>query len=132
MPGGTRAPDHDRQVDRAVALALGYTERAFTITIITAGIALPEQHSVWRTPAGALAPRGEVPAFSAEIAAAWTVVEHMRALGYFVRLDIGPFLTCMVEDFDRMQQFYGKAETMPAAICLSCVGALGAPGGEDG
>lgn len=68
-----------RDLDKAVALALGYTEHVFD----HAYGGEPDhivKVSAWHLPNGDFTYQGSLPAFSSDIGAAWLVVEHMRDL----------------------------------------------------
>jgi len=84
-----------------------------------------------QTPPSGGEPRA-VPRYSTDIAAAWQVVEKMRAVGHTVCIDEfhlrdGTVLYgCYFHHLETDDEHYAEASTVPLAICYSALCVVGA------
>lgn len=93
--------------------------------------AVPVDHSAWD---GAWQ-IGSVPAYSTDIAAAWTVVEKMRERGLWAKITspFSPedmtywcgFTPMNMTGWNGVPDFKAKADNAPMAICLAALAAVG-------
>lgn len=88
---------------------------------------IPEE----RSPEWAASFIGACPPFSTDIAAAWTVVEKLRSLGFGVVIDNLPSTsgrdvgwTVAVVGISTQDAFAGTAHTAPLAICRAALSAV--------
>lgn len=115
----------------------GLRELDLLVAVRVLGWAAPKRReagATWTMPSGAGASEGAIPRYSSDIAAAWEVVERMRADHFFSmqakNLTLGePVCASFARDgasgHAPMDVFTATADSAPAAICLAALAAKG-------
>lgn len=71
----------------------------------------------------------QAPAYSTDIAAAWLVVENLREQGAHIIPIVGTANECSISTIASRERqyddFHAEADTMPLAICLAALKAVG-------